>query len=313
MKAAAASENALAPGLWGVLATPFRDGGTRVDTDSLRAQVRLYLDLGASGLVALGVFGEGASLSHPEQLRVVQAVREQAPGTPLVIGLASLATAPAAEQGRALVAAAGSPAPAVMVQINTSHPGALAEHMRAVGDSCGVPLVLQDYPVASGVRISAAALLDTVHNLPAVAAIKSEAPPTAAAIASLAPHTNASVFGGLGGVGLLDELAAGAAGVMTGFSHPEGLRAVLDAWDEGGWGAAHAEFRPWLPLVNFEAQPGIGLAIRKRVLAERGLIADPAVRAPAPPLPEELVPTLRAHLQQRPEVGRTGGRAWTQA
>jgi hypothetical protein len=61
--------------------------------------------------------------------------------------------------------------------------------------------------------------------------------------------------------------------------------------------AARAAFRPWLPLVNFEAQPGIGLAVRKEILHQRGLISDPAVRAPARPLPDNLRPLLRDHVK----------------
>ena len=95
------------------------------------------------------------------------------------------------------------------------------------------------------------------------------------------------VYGGLGGVGLLDELAAGAAGAMTGFSHPEGLQAALTAWADGGFRAAREAFAPWLPLVNFEAQPGVGLALRKEVLRRRGIIAESIVRPPAPKLPKD--------------------------
>jgi len=108
--------------------------------------------------------------------------------------------------------------------------------------------------------------------------------------------------GGLGGVGLLDELAAGAAGAMTGFSPPEGLRAALSAWDDGGFPAARAAYAPWLPLVNFEAQPGIGLALRKEILRRRGVLTDAAVRPPAPPLPAELHELIDIHLAAAPGV-----------
>jgi 4-hydroxy-tetrahydrodipicolinate synthase len=97
-------------------------------------------------------------------------------------------------------------------------------------------------------------------------------------------------------VGLLDELAAGAAGAMTGFSHPEGLRAALDAWAAGRYPAARAAFAPWLPLVNYEAQPGVGLAIRKEILRQRGIFADSAVRPPARTAPSEILRLLPDHL-----------------
>ena len=171
-----------------------------------------------------------------------------------------------------------------------------ARHLAAVHEATGAGIVLQDYPEASGVKIDAEAVLDVLTRCPFVVAVKSEAPPTSVAIGRLTGRTQVPVFGGLGGVGLLDELASGAAGAMTGFSHPEGLRQALDAWTSGGAAAARAAFAPWLPLVNFEAQPGIGLAVRKEILHRRGLFDEGAVRSPARPVPPELLRLLPDHL-----------------
>jgi len=286
----------LTHGLWGVLATPFTGEDLALDTASLRAEVDLYLGVPAQGLVVLGVFGEGAALDSAEQAAAVAAVAEHAPGLPLVVGLSARTTAVAVEQARTAVSEAGPALAGLMVQASTGDAAALARHLRAVHESTGAGIVLQDYPVASGVTISGDQLLATVRDCPFVVAVKSEAPPTALAVARLAARTDVPVFGGLGGVGLIDELAAGAAGVMTGFSHPEGLRACLDAWHHGGYDAARDAFAPWLPLANFEAQPGIGLSLRKHVLARRGVIADPAVRPPAPVAPQEILDLMPDHL-----------------
>jgi 4-hydroxy-tetrahydrodipicolinate synthase len=183
-----------------------------------------------------------------------------------------------------------------MVQVNSADPAVLTAHLTAVHDATGAGIVLQDYPEASGVRIEADAVLAVVERCPFVVAVKSEAPPTSVAIGRLTGRTSIPVFGGLGGVGLLDELASGAAGAMTGFSHPEGLRAALDAWTSGGASVAREAFSPWLPLVNYEAQPGIGLAVRKEILHRRGLFAEGAVRSPARPAPPEILRLLPDHL-----------------
>ncbi|MDI3195614.1 dihydrodipicolinate synthase family protein [Pseudarthrobacter sp. AL07] len=287
----------LAPGLWGVLATPFSGTDFAVDTDSLRREVQLYTALPATGMVVLGVFGEGASLDAQEQALIVRTVAEEGKGTPLVVGLSARSTAVALEQARTAVMAAGSNLAALMVQANSSDPEVLAAHLTAVHRATGAGIVLQDYPVASGVNISAAQILAVLAQCPFIVAVKSEAPPTASAIARLTGATSVPVYGGLGGVGLLDELAAGAAGAMTGFSHPEGLQAALSAWADGGFRAAREAFAPWLPLVNFEAQPGVGLALRKEVLRRRGIIAESIVRPPAPKLPPALADLVGAHLE----------------
>lgn len=64
----------LAPGVWGVLATPLTEDGSAVDTASLTRQVEHYVHIGATGLTALGVFGEAARLTPEERRRVVATV-----------------------------------------------------------------------------------------------------------------------------------------------------------------------------------------------------------------------------------------------
>ena len=296
----------LARGLWGVLATPLRGPGLEIDEASLRRQIEHHRTLGSRGVVALGVFGEAARLSGAERAQVAAAATQAANDStaattttqrlPVVLGLPELATAQTIRAARELLSAAG-PVAAIMVQINSADPAELRSHLTAVHDATGTALVVQDYPATSGVSIPAAALAAAIRGLDFVAAVKSEAPPTAVAIAGLtAQGVEAPVFGGLGGLGLLDELMAGAAGAMTGFSFPEGLLATLEAWEAGGYAAAREAYLPWLPLVNFEAQAGVGLAVRKASLQRRGLIDEAAVRPPGAPFPVALGPLLDRHL-----------------
>jgi 4-hydroxy-tetrahydrodipicolinate synthase len=43
-------------------------------------------------------------------------------------------------------------------------------------------------------------------------------------------------------------------------------------------------FDAYLPMVRYEQQLGLGLAIRKEVLHRRGVLSSPKVRAPGPAL-----------------------------
>jgi len=293
------SRAGLARGLWVVLATPYDDAG-HVDEASVVRQVRLAETVGATGLVALGVFGEAASLSSDEKAQVLRAVTA-ATALPVVAGLPARTTAVAVEQAEHALASATRPLEALMIQANSASAGVVAEHLQTVHAATGASVVLQDYPVVSGVHITADALAEVVAACPFVAAVKGEATPTAPSVAALAATTGVPVFGGLGGVGLLDELAGGAAGAMTGFSHPEGLRATLDAWERGGFEAARRAWAPWLPLANFEGQLGIGLALRKEILRRRGVLGTARVRPPAPEVPPRLVPMLEQHLSTIPQ------------
>jgi 4-hydroxy-tetrahydrodipicolinate synthase len=160
--------------------------------------------------------------------------------------------------------------------------------------------VVQDYPLVSGVHISTEALVTAIRNFEFVVGVKAEAPPTPIAVAALTAALDVPVFGGLGGLGLLDELAAGAAGAMTGFSYPEGLIACVDAWREGGYDRAREVYAGYLPLVNFEQQAKVALAIRKECLRQRGLLMESSVRPPAASMPEALREQLVRHLAAVP-------------
>jgi 4-hydroxy-tetrahydrodipicolinate synthase len=74
---------------------------------------------------------------------------------------------------------------------------------------------------------------------------------------------------------------------MTGFAYPEILVAVIEAFQEGNRGHARDVFYRYLPLIRFEGQTGIGLAIRKALLRRRGLLQSAALRYPGPTLDAE--------------------------
>ncbi|MEU1596515.1 dihydrodipicolinate synthase family protein [Streptomyces sp. NPDC005708] len=290
----------LAPGVWGVVATPFLGSAFEVDESSLARLVEHYERIGTTGLTVLGVFGEAARLSAEERRTVLEAVVDTV-GLPLVVGVTGLATAPVLEEAELVRDAVGDRLAGLMVQVNSPDPQVVAAHLNAVHDATGAGIVVQDYPETSKVAIRSADLVRAVRAVPSAVAVKAEAPPTPAAVARLTAELEVPVFGGLGGLGLLDELAAGAAGAMTGFSCPEGLIACVEAWRNGGYDAAREAYLPYLPLVNFEAQAGIALALRKEAIRRRGLIMDSGVRPPAAQLPEALVSQLERHLAALPK------------
>lgn len=285
-------------GVWGVLATPFQGSSLDVDESSLERAARFYADLRITGLTVLGVFGEAATLALAEQAQVLEVVVDVADAVPLVVGLPALATRVAIEQGQQAVQISRRPLAALMVQVNSSDVADLSRHLRAVHDETGCPIVVQDYPLVTGVRIAPAALARVVtDNADIVAAVKLESPPTTVGIGHLAAASDVPIFGGLGGVGLLDELACGSAGAMTGFSFPEALLATVAAFRADGFDAARNRLASWLPIANFEAQPQISLAIRKELLRLRGLFIESSVRPPAAPLPDSLISLTRRHFE----------------
>ncbi|OLS98711.1 dihydrodipicolinate synthase family protein [Pseudonocardia sp. CNS-004] len=292
----------LAPGVWGVLATPLTEDGSAVDTASLTRQVEHYVRIGATGLTALGVFGEAARLTPDERRTVVATVAAAAADLPMVIGLSSLDTEGACVEAANVLDVLDSRPAALMVQVGSSDPDAVVGQVNTVAERTGQGVVVQDYPVVSGVSIATDDLVAAVRRIPAAVAVKSESSPSPPAVATLVAGLDVPVFGGLGGTGLLDELAVGSAGAMTGFSVPEGLIACVNAFRDGGYAAAREVWCDYLPLVNFEFQAGIALSLRKHSFVHRGMIATPAVRPPAALAPESMLGLLREHLRHTPHA-----------
>jgi 4-hydroxy-tetrahydrodipicolinate synthase len=79
---------------------------------------------------------------------------------------------------------------------------------------------------------------------------------------------------------LLEELMAGAAGAMTGFAFPAILVRIVTLFRAGKIDDAADVFYRKVPLMRFEFQEGIGMAIRKEVLKRRGAIANASIRPP---------------------------------
>jgi 4-hydroxy-tetrahydrodipicolinate synthase len=71
---------------------------------------------------------------------------------------------------------------------------------------------------------------------------------------------------------------------MTGFAYPEMLVDVCRLFGNGEAERGEDLFDLYLPLLRHEAQPGIGLALRKETLRRRGVIASAHVRSPGPKL-----------------------------
>jgi 4-hydroxy-tetrahydrodipicolinate synthase len=292
-----AVNQAVTPGVWGVVATPFQGSTLDVDEGSLATLVEHYEAIGVTGLTVLGVFGEAAALSAAERELVLEVVTE-ATALPLIVGITALATRPAIEEVRAAQGTLGGRLAAVMVQANSANPAVVTQHLQAIHQATGARVVLQDYPLASGVAIPTAGVIAVATACDFVVAIKAEAPPTSVAVAQLTSGLTIPVFGGLGGQGLLDELLSGAAGAMTGFSYPEALIACVRAWQASGYEAARDALLPYLPLINFEQQAKIALPVRKELLRQRGLIKESGVRGPAATFPESLRPAMVAHLRE---------------
>jgi 4-hydroxy-tetrahydrodipicolinate synthase len=167
---------------------------------------------------------------------------------------------------------------------------ALVAYYKSVGDGSPLPIVVQDHPAATGVTMSVNAIASMSREIESVAALKLEEAPTLAKVSAVrrATHGRLPIFGGLGGVFLMEELARGASGVMTGFAFPEVLRDVCSAFAAGEVERASRIFYRFLPLILYESQGGPALLLRKEIYRLRGLIASNRLRAPSVELDQQV-------------------------
>ncbi|HEY2044292.1 MAG TPA: dihydrodipicolinate synthase family protein [Jatrophihabitans sp.] len=276
-------------GTWFVLPTAFDEHG-ELDLSSQQSLVEAAIDWGVDGLTVMGVMSEVSSLSDAERDAALSAIFAAAGGRiPVAVGCSAASPqlvrqhiTAAAELG---AAAAMVSAPALLRNVDL-----LPRFYAAVAGT--LPIVVQDEPAATGVLVPVSILLDCLEAAGS-RVVKLEDPPTPPKItALLGADPDLHVFGGLGGVSALTELGRGACGTMTGFAMPEVLRTVREAVEAKDLDEAAAVFDHYLPLIQFEGQPVVGLAIRKEVLRLRGAIASNTTRG----ISTRLDPTTRDEL-----------------
>ena len=282
-------------GVFSVLPTPFLPSGD-IDFDSLKRVVDLFIADGVNGFTALGVTSEVARLTEPERHAVLDAVVAQANGrVPIVAGTTAEGQRTCIEYTRRAKAAGASAvmiSPPRMPKINSD---AVAGHFADVAAAVDIPIIVQDYPPVSGYAMEASLLARIARDVPAAHTIKLEDPPTPLKTSRILQHTQGlevRVFGGLGGVFLLEELMAGAAGAMTGFAFPAILVQIVGLFRAGKTDEAADVFYRNVPLMRFEFQEGIGMAIRKEVLRRRGAIAHAGIRPPGGALDQTTMAAL---------------------
>lgn len=270
-------------GVVSVLPTPFHVDGA-VDYDSLSRIIDLYVGAEVGGLTALGVTSETAQLLESEWHAVLDTIMARVAGrVPVVVGTTREGTDACIQASRVakqMGAAAVMVSPPRMPKLNSD---AVMRHFSGLAESVDLPIVVQDYPPIAGYAMEPWLLVRIAREIPAARTIKLEDPPTplkTSRILEVGGDLDIEIFGGLGGGFLLEELLAGATGAMTGFAYPEILVRVVSLYQSGEVDAAADLFYRCVPLMRFEFQAGVGMAIRKEMLRRRGVMSHGLVRAP---------------------------------
>ncbi len=284
--------NASANGVYLITVTPFKDNGD-LDLASTDKMIDFCLESGVTGLTILGIMGEATKLTADESRQYVKQVLARVQGkVPVIVGASAPGFAAMSELTKSVMdmgADGVMVAPPPTVRTDDQISG----YFDMVNETLGadVPWVLQDHPVSTTVQMSTGVVLRILKNSPNCVMLKHEDWPglgklsaICAAIQKGELKPTSILTGNGGGLFLPEELLRGANGAMTGFAYPEMMVEVCRAHAAGDVERAFDIFDAYLPLAKYEQQAGIGLAVRKHIFAQRGVIASAAIRKPGPKL-----------------------------
>lgn len=282
-------------GSFTALVTPFKRGA--VDEDALRKLIEIQIKKGTAGLVPTGTTGESPTLTHNEHERVIELVIETVSGrVPVIAGTGSNSTAEAVSLSKHAAAAGADATLQVAPYYNKPNQLGLFNHYKAIGDACGLPIVLYNHKGRTNITIepeTVKALSETVR----VAAVKD---------ASGGIDYTSKVLDLTGGkVAILSGndawtlplMSIGASGVISVVANvaPADMAALCAAALAGDYKKAKRLHYKLLPLIN-----GMELEVNpvpvKAALALMGRIG-PEIRSPLAPLSKDNTAKLKTTLK----------------
>jgi 4-hydroxy-tetrahydrodipicolinate synthase len=306
-----------AQGVYPIAPTPFHPDG-RIDEGSIDRLCEAYVATGATGATVLGIMGEAPKLEPAESLAVATRFIDRLGDLPVIVGVSAPGFAAMRTLAQAVMergAAAVMIAPVPSLRTDDQITGYYRQAVEAIGPD--IPFVIQDYPLTLTVQMTPKVIRSIVEEHPSCVMLKHEDWPGLEKISALrgfeaeGSMRHISILTGNGGLFLDFEIERGADGAMTGYAYPEMLIGVVRLQKAGRRDDAHDLFDSHLPLLRYEQQQGVGLAVRKYVLMKRGLIASDAQRKPGAALTAAAraeVDYLMARLAKREAELGLGGR-----
>jgi 4-hydroxy-tetrahydrodipicolinate synthase len=281
-----------------------------IDETAYRGHLRWLADTrGVTGIVANGHAAEVSSLSREERKRALWIALDEVAGkVPVIAGVYADGTQEAAELARDARAAGAAGLlvfPPTLFMWGAQHkPDMVLRHFSVLADSVDLPLIVFEYPPASGIGYSPETLAE-LCKIPSVAAVKDWSNDIVAyeknlraLRASGRPVAMLSSFT----MSLMATFLLGADGCISGMgSVAADLQAALfAAVTAGDLAQAHVINDRLAPLVGvFYAPPFVDMHNRmKEALAILGRIPAAHVRPPLTPVSDDERHRLRLALRE---------------
>ncbi len=286
-------------GVLTALVTPFRLNGS-LDKEALDRLIEFQIENGVSALVPMGTTGESPTVSHEENLAVVERVIKKVDGrVPVIAGTGSNSTDEAVRMTKVAknLGAAGSLQ--VAPYYNKPTQEGLYRHFMKIADTTELPMVIYNIKGRTGVNIETPTLMRIAEH-PHVVAVKEASGDLSQMMDILKSLPNDfDVLSGDDNMALPLTLLGGS-GVVSVASNiiPRRMSEMIAAAIAGKIENArsiHFELLPLFKALFLETNP---IPV-KYILAQKGMIA-PAWRLPLCPPMEQTANTLNEILQTLP-------------
>ena len=261
--------------------------------------MRFALECGSHGIVAFGLAGEVLKLSADERRQLTDVIVDEVAGAvPVFVGAGAPSVRVSVELARHAEQAGAScivlPAP----MGGALGDATLVDYFARIASAVSLPVMIQDAPAYLGVGLGPEVVRQIGAAAENVRLVKLEAGPVE--MSGWIGHLGAefAIWGGDGGVYLLDCVRTGAAGIIPGVDLVDLIVRVYEAEVRGESALAEECFGAILPTLVFEMQHSIDHynACAKRVLVQRGILDNGGLRAPAASLDGVSTTLLDRHL-----------------
>lgn len=277
------------------LVTPFATDGS-LDEPALRELVEWQIAEGVHFLVPCGSTGEAATMTIPEQRRVVEIVVDQAKArVPVVAGAGSNDTQKAIALSLEMKAAGATHLLHTSPMYNKPPQRGIIAHFRAIADAVDLPVVVYNVPGRTASNVEAKTTL-ALASVPGIVAIK-EASGILAQVTDIL-RDRPRQFSVLSGDDemTLAIMAAGGDGIISVISNatPKLMAQLCERMAAGDLtGAREIYFKllPWMRAAFVESNP---LPV-KAALSLMGKIRN-VLRLPLVPLSDSHMATVRSAL-----------------
>ena len=290
-------------GLMPAMVTPFDERG-EIDLGATQAVVERFIEAGVDGISPLGSTGEASHLASEERKRFIEEVTRIVGGrVPLVVGVGAAGTREAIELASH---AEGVGVDAVLIvspfywKVGEE---ALFRHFAAVAESVGIPVVVYNLPMLTGIDLSPSLIARIAAECPNVTGLKdtvTEYRHTVGVLREVKPaRPDFSVLSGWEDL-ILPSLLAGADGSICAFANvaPELFVDLVRSARNGEFERAAELHRRVLALVTLGGYSDPPISAIKLAMNKLGVPISPAVRGPALPIREEAHEKVESMLRE---------------